>query len=72
MVRLPEARISAELTLRGDLPFDSLQLYELAAELEDEFGLPELTEEDVAGIETVGDVERRVLELLPPVAGADG
>jgi len=72
MVSVPASGISSEMTLQGDLPFDSLQLFELAAELEDEFGLPEIDEDDVAGIETVGDVERRVLELLGRPAGADG
>jgi acyl carrier protein len=73
LVSIPEERISAELTLTGDLHFDSLQLYELAGELEDEFGLPELDEDDVDGIETVGDVERRVGEMLTAaVADAEG
>ncbi len=52
------------MTLTGDLPFDSLQLYELVAALEDEFGLGEIDEDQLATIETVGDVEARVLELL--------
>lgn len=72
MVSVPASAISSDLTLQGDLPFDSLQLFELAAELEDEFGLPEIDEGDVAGIETVGDVERRVLDLLGQSAGANG
>ena len=52
------------MTLVGNLALDSLQLFELAARLEDQLGLPELDEEDVASIETVGDVESRVLALL--------
>jgi acyl carrier protein len=71
MASVPAGELTSETTLTGDLPLDSLQLYELAAALEDEFGLPEIDEDDVAGIETIGDVERRVLELLPDRAGAD-
>ncbi|HET8956382.1 MAG TPA: acyl carrier protein [Solirubrobacterales bacterium] len=62
---VPVERVESGMSLTADLPLDSLQLYELAASLEDEFGLGELDEEAVAGIETVGDVEDRVLERLP-------
>jgi acyl carrier protein len=58
------AELAPEMTLTGDLPFDSLQLYELVAALEDEFGLGEIDEDQLASIETVGDVEARVLEML--------
>lgn len=58
------SEIEASMTLIGNLALDSLQLFELAARLEDQLGLPELDEEDVASIETVGDVEGRVLALL--------
>jgi acyl carrier protein len=58
------AGLAPEMTLTGDLPFDSLQLYELVAALEDEFGLGEIDEDQLARIETVGDVEARVLEML--------
>ncbi len=68
---VPAAQVESGMTLSGDLPFDSLQLYELAATLEDEFGIGELDEDAVAGIETVADVERGVLERLAvePAAG---
>lgn len=58
------ADLRPEMSLTGDLPFDSLQLYELVAALEDEFGLREIDEDELAMIETLGDVEARVLELL--------
>lgn len=64
LVSLPVWRIDGAMNLTADLGLDSLQLYELAAALEDEFGLPELKEDEVGDIETVADVERRVLELL--------
>lgn len=64
MATLPIRRIDGPMALTADIGLDSLQLYELAAALEDEFGLPELGEDEVGTIETVADVERRVLELL--------
>lgn len=59
---VPAAQVDSAMSLTGELPFDSLQLFELAAALEDEFDLPELDEAAVAAIETVGDVERYVVE----------
>jgi acyl carrier protein len=61
---VPAAQVEARMSLTADLPLDSLQLYELAASLEDEFDLGELDEEAVVGIETVGDVEDRILQRL--------
>ena len=39
-----------------DLGVDSLDLVELAMALEDEFGIEEMSEEDMANIKTVGDL----------------
>jgi acyl carrier protein len=68
MASVPESQVSPGSTLRGDLHLDSLQLYELVAELEDELGLSEIDEADVASIETVGDVESCVARLLSPTS----
>jgi acyl carrier protein len=56
--------IDPAMTLIGDLALDSLQIYELAAWLEDQLGLPVLREDDIASIETVGDVESCVAVLF--------
>lgn len=72
LAAVPAAQIESGMNLTADLPLDSLQLYELAASLEDEFDLGELDEEAVAGIETVGDVEARVLERLPAATETGG
>ncbi len=45
--------ISDATSLRDDLDADSLDLYELVMELEDTYGV-KMTEEEAAGIETVG------------------
>lgn len=50
--RLP----SAEAGLVDDLGFTSLRLVELTMVLEETFGLEPLSREDVAGVDTVGDV----------------
>ena len=41
-----------------DLGADSLDLVELSMALEEEFGVEEMAEEDIAGITTVGDLVR--------------
>jgi acyl carrier protein len=52
---------STELSV--DLAYDSLRLMELATQLEDRFGL-EISEDDAADADTVGEVEELVLRLL--------
>jgi acyl carrier protein len=65
------AAIEPAMTLMGNLAFDSLQLYELAARVEDELGLPALRQDDIASIETVGDVEGCVMALLARDSAAE-
>jgi acyl carrier protein len=48
--------IKAESNFEDDLGVDSLDLVELSMALEQEFGIEEMTEEDVASIKTVGDL----------------
>jgi acyl carrier protein len=68
---LPIEQIASSLNLTADLAIDSLDLLQLAGELEDEFQLPDSTDDDLGEIKTVGDIERHVLDLLPDVAGED-
>ena len=48
--------ITLEATFVDDLGVDSLDLVELSMALEDEFGIEEMAEEDMANIKTVGDL----------------
>ena len=48
--------ISEETSFIDDLGADSLDVVELAMSMEDAFGLPELSEDDVKNIRTVGDL----------------
>jgi acyl carrier protein len=57
-------RIGEQTRFKEDLDADSLDLYELVMELEDRYGIA-VTEEQAAGIETVGDAVRFVLEHAP-------
>ena len=50
------ADITLEATFVDDLGVDSLDLVELSMALEDEFGIEEMSEEDLANIKTVGDL----------------
>lgn len=48
-------KIDAATRFKEDLDADSLDLYELVMELEDRYGI-KVSEEEAAGIESVGDV----------------
>ena len=48
--------ITMETTFADDLGADSLDIVELSMALEEEFGVSEMSEEDIAGIATVGDL----------------
>lgn len=69
MAPLREAQVALGSTLREDLGYDSLSLLELAAALEDEFGLPASAELDAEMAETVVEVKWIVLEKLQASGG---
>ena len=48
--------ITMDTTFTDDLGADSLDIVELSLALEEEFGVSEMSEEDIAGIATVGDL----------------
>ncbi len=48
--------ITKDTTFEGDLGADSLDIVELSMALEEEFGVEEMSEEDLTGITTVGDL----------------
>ncbi|HWS42531.1 MAG TPA: acyl carrier protein [Pseudoflavonifractor sp.] len=50
--------ITMDTSFENDLGADSLDLVELSMALEEEFGVEEMSEEDAAGIRTVGDLVR--------------
>ena len=54
----PDADYDTCTTLVTDNYLDSLAILSLVAELEEEFDIDELTEEDTASIKTVGDLVR--------------
>jgi acyl carrier protein len=56
--------ISPSTELGVDLGYESLRLMELATALEDRFELDEITEDDAAEAETVGEVEDLVVRLV--------
>jgi acyl carrier protein len=64
MAPLRTAPVVLGSMLREDLGYDSLSLLELAAALEDEFGLPAWAELDAEPAEKVVDVEHVVFEKL--------
>ena len=58
------AEIGDGTRFREDLDADSLDLYELVMELEDTYGV-KVSEEQAAGIETVGQAVDFVVEHVP-------
>jgi acyl carrier protein len=59
-----DVEISPSSELGVDLGYESLRLMELATALEDHFGLGEITEDDAAEADTVGEVEAMVVRLV--------
>ena len=53
-----ENTITMDTNFEEDLGVDSLDIVELSMALEEEFGIGEMSEEDLAGIKTVGDLVR--------------
>jgi len=63
-LELDPGEIRDDVRFREDLDADSLDLYELVMELEDTYGI-KMTEEEAAGIETVGMAVDFVHSRLP-------
>lgn len=61
---LDDGEIRDDVRFREDLDADSLDLYELVMELEDTYGIS-MSEEQAAGIETVGQAVDFVHTRLP-------
>jgi acyl carrier protein len=66
-----EVEIVPTTELGVDLGYESLRLMELATALEDHFELGEITEDDAAEAETVGEVEDLVVRLLDERVGSE-
>ena len=63
-LELDPDRIQESSNFRDDLDADSLDLYELVMELEDTYAV-KMSEEEAAGIVTVGQAVDFVLERVP-------
>ena len=66
-LELDPARITEETRFKEDLDADSLDLYTLVQELEDSYGVT-MTDEEAAGITTVGLAVDFVLARAPSVS----
>jgi acyl carrier protein len=69
-LELDPARINEETHFRNDLDADSLDLYTLVQELEDVYGV-KMSDEEAAGIQTVGAAVDFVLAHPPPATAVD-
>ena len=61
--RDPET-ITMDTAFQDDLDADSLDLVDLSVELEDQFGISEIQDEDVEQIRTVGDLYQYIRDHL--------
>lgn len=61
---LDPERVTEETDFLEELGADSLDVVELAVSVEDEFGIPEIGEEDILKIHTVGDLVAYVRRVL--------
>ncbi|MBR6312615.1 MAG: acyl carrier protein [Oscillospiraceae bacterium] len=59
-----EDSITMDTAFVDDLNADSLDLVELSMAVEEEFGLPEIEEEEIANLVTVGDVVRYISSII--------
>ena len=59
-----ESSITVEMSFEDDLGADSVDIVELSMALEEEFEVEEMSEEDVSGIHTVGDLLKYLQERL--------
>ena len=57
-------RITEDTDFVADLEADSLDVVELAMSIEEAFDLPEIGEEDIKTIQTVGDIVAYVKRIL--------
>ena len=61
---LEPVSVDADTSFVDDLGADSVDLVELSMALEEEFGLGEMEEEDIASIATVGDLYKYMQDHL--------
>lgn len=59
-----ESNITTDMSFEDDLGADSVDIVELSMALEEEFEVEEMSEDDVAGIHTVGDLLKYLQERL--------
>ena len=59
-----EENITMETSFIDDLGADSLDIVELAMAIEEEFGVPEIPEDAIPKLLTVGDVVRYILNII--------
>lgn len=56
--------ITVDTSFTGDLGADSLDLVDLVMSIEEEFDLPELPEENICGMDTVGDIAAYLADIV--------
>jgi acyl carrier protein len=61
---IEEDTITADTSFSEDLGADSLDIVELAMAVEEEFDIPEMNEDDLPSLATVGDLVRYISNII--------
>lgn len=59
-----EDKITEDTNFLSDLDADSLDVVELAMSMEEAFGIPEISEDEIKSVQTVGDLVAYVTSVL--------
>ena len=59
-----EDKITEDTNFLSDLDADSLDVVELAMSMEEAIGIPEISEDEIKGVQTVGDLVAYVTSVL--------
>ena len=59
-----ESEVTPDTSFKEDLNADSLDMVEIVMAIEEEFDIGEIDEDDVSGIETVGDAVNYISNIL--------
>lgn len=59
-----EDKITEDTNFLSDLDADSLDVVELAMSMEEAFDIPEISEDEIKGVQTVGDLVAYVTSVL--------
>ena len=61
---IDQSRLKEQTDILGELGVDSLDVVELAMNIEEEFGIPQISEDDIRSIVTIGDLANYISRAM--------